>query len=136
MMFTIGTASLTVLAPPAAAAGGCATRAFLTFPAWYRGLTDSDCNIVSPSDSSVGGLSNFIWIIVLNVIEILLQVIAYAAALMIIYGGFRFMTSSGNPQGVEQGRKTITNAVIGLIISIASIAIVNLIFGVINGFKP
>ncbi len=136
MMFSIGAASLTVLAPTAAAAGGCVTRPFLTFPAWYRGLTDSQCNILSPSDPSVGGLSSFIWIIVLNVIEIILQVIAYAATLMIIYGGFRFLTAAGNPAGVEQGKKTITNAVIGLVISIASIAIVNLIFGVITGFKP
>lgn len=135
-MFTIGAASLTVLAPTAAAAGSCSTRSFLTFPAWYRGLTDSNCDIVSPTDPSVGGLSNFIWIIVLNVIEILLQVIAYAATLMIIYGGFRFLSSAGNAQGIEQGKKTITNAVIGLVISIASIAIVNIIFGVINGFKP
>ena len=107
---------------------------FLTFPAWYDHLTNSDCTVKSPTD--VGGLSNFIWTIAFNVIEIILQLIAYIATIMIIVGGFRFLTSAGNPSGVEQGKRTLTNAIIGLVISIASIAITNLIFGIITGFKP
>ncbi len=138
MVFAVGSVSLTVATPAvnAAADSGCNTRPFLTFPAWYRGLTDpskSTCEIKSPNE--VGGLANFIWRIVLNSVEILLQVVAYAATVMIIVGGFRFLTSAGNPSGVEAGKKTLTNAVIGLVISISSIAIVNLIFGIITGFK-
>lgn len=133
MLFGIAGTSLTLAAPTVAAAGTACTSSFLTFPAWYRGLTNPDCTVKSPSDTSLkGGLSEFIWTIVLNVIEIVLQLIAYAAAVMILYGGFRFLTSAGDANGVSLGKKIITNAIIGLVISIASIAIVNLIFGIIK----
>jgi hypothetical protein len=129
-LFSTSTSYADTTTPPV---DKCSTR-FLTFPTWYRGLTDPDCNIESPT--AAGGITRFIWLIVFNVIEIILQVIAYVATIMIIVGGFRFLTSAGNASGIEAGKKTLTNAVIGLVISIASIAIVNLIFGIITGFKP
>jgi len=133
MIFSIAGTSLTLTAPTVAAASTTCNSGFLTFPTWYRGLTNADCTIKSPSDPSLkGGLSEFIWTIVLNVIEIILQLIAYAAAVMILYGGFRFLTSAGEAAGVALGKKIITNAIIGLVISIASIAVVNLIFGIIK----
>jgi hypothetical protein len=139
IMFSIGAVALTVVTPTTYAdGGGCTEHPFLTFPAWYRGVenkSDPHCAILSPSDPSIGGLSNFIWRIVLNVIEIVLQIIGFAATIMIIVGGFRFLTSAGNPSGVEAGKKTLTNAIIGLVIALAAIAIVNIIFGLITGFK-
>lgn len=122
--------------PGALTADDCSKR-FLTFPTWFRGLVDVDgnnnCYIISPTDTPPGGtaaigISNYVWKIVLNVIEIVLQLIGYLAVFFIIYGGFRFMTRGDNPSEVEAARKTIMNAVIGLVISMASIAIVNLIF--------
>lgn len=110
--------------------GGC-TSTFLTFPAWYDGLLDGDCKIASPSTlgSNGDGLTQFIFRIVLNIIEIVLQVIAYATAGYIIYGGFKYLTAAGSPDRVTAGRKIITNALVGLVISFMSIAIVNLISG-------
>lgn len=128
-----GFAAVTVLAssPVAAApAGGC-TSTFLTFPAWYDGLLDGNCKIASPSTlgNNGEGLTKFIFRIVLNIIEIVLQIIAYATAGYIIYGGFKYLTSAGSPDRITAGRKIITNALVGLIISFMSIAIVNLISG-------
>lgn len=136
-----------VLAPQTANAAQTAEdkaceKPFLTFPTWYRGLSKADSatgdcvGIMSPSDPALGAseserLSNFIWRIVLNVIEIGLQIVGYIAAFFLIYGGFQFMTGGGNPSQVEAARKTMLNAVIGLIISLASVAIVNLIMGII-----
>jgi len=131
LLFSFMSVTLTVATPSAFAAGSGCNSGFLTFPAWYNGLTNSDCTIKSPD--AVGGISTFIWIIVLNVVDIILQLIGYVAALMIIYGGFRYLTSTGTPSGVEQAKKTLTNAIIGLVLAIASIAIVNLLFGVITG---
>lgn len=99
----------------------------LGIPPWYRGLTDDKCNIVSPD--SVGGLESFIWRVVLNIIEIALVAAAYLAVFFIIYGGFLFMTGGGNPSQVERGRKSVMNAVIGLVISMGAIAITRFIFG-------
>lgn len=104
------------------------TEGFLTFPAWYRGLERSGCNIVMPgSDNSSMSVSDFIFAIVVNLIEIGLHLVAYAAVGFIIYGGFKYLTAAGDSGRITAGRKTITNAVIGLIISFMAIAIVKLI---------
>lgn len=105
--------------------GDRCTSRFLTFPAWYRGLERDGCNIVPPSETD--GISTFIFTIILNIIEIALQIVAYAAVGYTIYGGFKYLTSAGDSNRITAGRKMITNALIGLIISFMSIAIVNLI---------
>lgn len=111
---------------------GAACGQFLTFPAWYRGLSKNDCkDMMSPDD--VGGISTYIWTIVLNVIEIAVQVVGYLAIFYIIYGGFRYITSAGAPEAHAAAMKTILNAVIGLAIAICSIAIVRLMAQVILG---
>ena len=125
---SMGGATLTVAVPQTsfAACGGT----LLTFPAWYRGLTDGNCNVQSPS--AVGGISKFIWIIVLNVIEMGLQLVGYIAAGFIIAGGYKYLISAGSADGMVKARKTILNAIIGLGISIFSVAIVNLVSGAIK----
>jgi len=124
-------AAIAPMTASAAAAATCA-KPLLTFPVWYRGLVGPapDCNLLSPDNPTVGGLSNFIWRIVLNVTEIGLQLVGYISVSFILYGGFLFLTSQGSSEGSVKARKTILNAVIGLVISIASIAIVNLTLGV------
>ncbi|MDB5163225.1 MAG: rane protein of unknown function [Candidatus Saccharibacteria bacterium] len=118
--------------PVLAADSGNCEKSILGIPPWYRGLTQADsngdCVIKSPDDS--GGLSAFIWKIVLNGIQIALVIAGYVALFYIIYGGFLFITGGGNASQVEKARKSILNAVIGLVISIGAIAITNLIFGV------
>ena len=66
----------------------------------------------------------------LNVIEFMLQLVGYMAVGFIIAGGFKFLTSTGSPEDIAKSRKTILNAVVGLIISIFSIGIVNVVVGI------
>lgn len=118
--------ALSSLGQPAFAApasGGCA-QSFLTFPAWYKGLTDANCDIKSPADV---GFTQFVTTIGLNIVEMILNLSGYASVAFIIYGGYKYMISAGSPDGMVSARKTIMNAVIGLIISIAAVAIVNTI---------
>ncbi len=112
------------MATPATTYAAC-TDHLLTFPAWYRGLTDANCEIKSPADA--GGLGTFIWTIVLNVIEIGLQLAGYIAAGFIIRGGFKYMTSVGDPGELGKAKKIITDAIIGLVLSLLSVAIVNVV---------
>lgn len=117
----------------ASTASSCAadTR-LLLFPAWYNGLVEADgddCNIVSPSSLGENGLSQFIWRIALNIVEILLVAVGYLTVGFIIYGGYKYMISAGSPDGMVSARKTIMNACIGLVISIAAVAIVNTVSG-------
>lgn len=124
------------LVPSAAAAGNCSDSRFLTFPAWYRGLADGtvpDCTIKSPSDfnsSDTGkGLTSYIMIIVLNVLEIMLQLVVYICAGFIIWGGFMYLTSAGSSDGISSGKKMIQNALIGLVISLFAVIAVSFIVG-------
>jgi hypothetical protein len=125
---TLGGATMAVALPQTTFAA-CNDR-LLTFPAWFRGLTDGECNIKSPQQA--GGLPTFIWTIVLNVIEMALQIVGYLAVGYIIRGGFKYMTAIGDPGEVAKAKKIIMDAVIGLVLSIFSVAIVNLIAGAIS----
>lgn len=117
-----------------AQAADCNPR-LLTAPAWYRGVTDGDCNISLESGSlaenpATGGkIGSFILVIGLNLVEILMHVVAYVAVIYIIVGGFKYMTSAGSADGSVKARKTITNAVIGLVISLVAITIITFIIG-------
>jgi len=112
---------------PAFAADKPCNSGFLGFPAWYDGLVnEATCDIKSPNDLS-GGLSQFIWRIVLNVIEIGLMAAGYIAVFFILYGGFQYMISEGLPEKAIKAKATLLNAVIGLVISIASVAIIKFI---------
>lgn len=112
---------------PAPVSAACSDR-LLTFPAWYRGLVDGECNVKSPKDTA-GGIGGFVWKIALNLIEAALQVVGYLAAVYLLIGGYKYITSTGTADGMAGAKKTIQNAVIGLLISIFSIAIVNVVAG-------
>jgi hypothetical protein len=123
---------LTMVAPEvanAASTSSCSSS-FLGFPAWYRGLTYDDgkgnpCAIKSPTGGD--GLSNFIWHIALNVVEIALVAVAYISAIFTLYGGFLFITSQGKPENATKARMTMLDAVIGLLISFVAIVAVDFI---------
>lgn len=128
--------AMTIATPQTANAATCG-GSVLGIPPWYRGLSKNEgdnCVIVSPEE--VGGLSNFIWRIVLNGIEMALVIVSWIAFFFILYGGFLFITGGGNASQVEKARKSVFNAVIGLVISLGAIAITNLIFNVLIGSGP
>ncbi len=54
--------------------------------------------------------------IITNVINIFSAVVGIAAVLMIIYGGFRYITSGGDSGKVSSAKNTIIYAIIGLVI--------------------
>jgi hypothetical protein len=115
---------LVVITPQNAyAATNCADAHFLTFPAWYRGLTETDCSIKSPD--KVGGLSAFIIIIAMNFLEMLFQAVAYISVGYIIWGGFKYITTYGEPNEIVVARQRILNAIIGLVIAMLAVGIVN-----------
>ncbi len=135
---TIGGTAFSVLSPSTAHADACSDKGrILTIPPWYKDLQQADCKTLKgPGDfeSSPGkgdGLRVYIWKIILNIIEIMLHLVGYICVGFIIYGGFIFMTAGGS-DGAAKGRTTLLNAIIGLVISIASIAIVNLVTGFIK----
>lgn len=61
--------------------------------------------------------------IVSNLASLLLIAASIAAFLYLIYGGFKWLTSSGDKGKLEEAQATITNAIIGLVIIAASWAV-------------
>ena len=110
--------------PLSSASAACESR-FLTFPSWWRNLpiNPSDCSIEFEKNTIDKNLS----IIIANVVEIILQLVGYTCVAFIITGGFYYMTSTGSPENAARGLKTIRNAAIGLVLSLMSVGIVNLV---------
>lgn len=98
----------------------------LTLKPWYSGLTNNDCSLKTPG-ADTNSQANYIWKIALNIVDDLLQLIGYTTVGYIMYGGFLMMTSNGAPDKAARGRKTIMSAAIGLVIALASVALVNFI---------
>jgi Type IV secretion system pilin len=108
----------------------CTHGDFLFFPTWYKYLNGvNDANgLCTPQISGI----NDIWLIVAAIVEILLRIAALAAVGFVIYGGFGYLTSQGEPDKTAKARSTIINAMVGLVIAISAAAIVNFIAGKIT----
>ena len=61
------------------------------------------------------------------VINILLALASTVAVVFIILGGYRYITSVGNPEEEKNAKRMIWFAVIGLVIVILSFALVNFV---------
>lgn len=102
----------------------------LTFPAWYNNLssgTPGNCKLMSPADFSTDteeGLKTYVGIIGLNTLNILIQLVAYVCTGFIIFGGYRYMTSAGDSSGIAAGKKTVLNAVVGLVLALVAVIVI------------
>ncbi len=68
-----------------------------------------------------------------NVVKFALGFLGIIAIVVIIYGGFLYLTAAGKEDKAGTGKKTITYAVIGLLIIMASFAIVNTVLQAPSG---
>ncbi|MBP9670685.1 hypothetical protein KBD75_04775 [Candidatus Woesebacteria bacterium] len=55
-----------------------------------------------------------------NVLEAMIPLIGFLAFIMVLVGGFKILTSGGDPKGIAGGKQTITLAVAGIALSIIS----------------
>lgn len=107
-------------------AAACDDSRVLLFPRWFQGLTCDDGVVQITKVEQV-------WIIVMNIVQWLIVAAGYVALYFIIWGGFKYITSAGDPQKVTGAKNAILNAVIGLVIVLASVAIVQTIQAGIRG---
>lgn len=131
----LGVATGTVLsnAASAATAENCAkeSKTFLAFPTWYKYLdpqfdgATGECKINVAFDN----IPQTIPKILLAVIEIMLRIGAIVAIVFVVVGGVRLVTSQGQPEATASARKTIINALLGLVIAVSATALVVFIGG-------
>lgn len=107
------------------------------FPAWYAYfgkdygkipsnnsfLPDPTCGVIGGS-SSLDVIKSHTVQIGLAVIDMLLRAGALVAVAYIMMGGYRYISSQGEPKNIEVAMATIINAVIGLgIVLLASVIV-------------
>ena len=92
----------------------------------FLGLTSWDCGI--PKIDNENSLKNGIWIIVANVATDITIISAYLVIGYVIYGGYLYTLAEGDAGKVALGKKTLTQAFIGLAIVMSA----NLIMGTIR----
>ncbi len=61
-----------------------------------------------------------------STLSIIVSISAAAAVFFLIKGGYLYFTSSGSPEALEQAKKTIRNALVGLVLVLAAGAIVSI----------
>ncbi len=62
-----------------------------------------------------------------NIINLLLFIAGVLAVILVVVGGFRYVTSNGDSAAAGKAKSTIIYAVIGLVVTIMAYAIVNFI---------
>ncbi len=109
-------------------APGC-SNTFLGIPTWYKYLdVTKDANGACAIDTSNSD-GSMVLLIIMGIFDILMFLAGLIAVIMVIYGGFRLVTSTGEPQKIAAARTTILNALIGLGIAILASQVVGFVAG-------
>jgi hypothetical protein len=58
--------------------------------------------------------------IIIQILNLAVRLAGIAVFVMLIIGGFRYLTSGGDPKAAESARKTITYAIFGLALILVS----------------
>ena len=91
---------------------------------YILGMVSWDCNVNIKDEDS---LKSGIWIIASNIAVDITVIVVYLAVGYIIYGGYLYILSNGDPGKVATGKKALTQAFIGLAIVMLANVILNTI---------
>ena len=67
-----------------------------------------------------------------NILKIIYPLAGIALFLLILYGGFTWLTSAGDPEKVRKGIDTIVNAVIGIVIIVFAYVATKVVGGILG----
>lgn len=126
-------------------------KPFLFFKPWYAGLCEikekddgkkevelvpvcekSELECKSGFGDEYVSLATFVWTIVLNVIFDLTLAIGYIAMVMMVYGGYLYIMSQGDPSKMAKGKKTLVTAVTGVVLGLAASVLVNTVIQILG----
>ncbi len=98
-----------------------------------------DCEKELPKEQCGNCTLNDVLIFVTNIGKLILQFLGVAALIAFIYGGLLWITSGGKSEQIQQGKRVLTSAVIGVVIVVFAYVIVyNIMFwlGVSKEYYP
>jgi len=108
----------------AAATASATVFLFNTVPAYAQ--------LISPTDQpgrlaeATGGEGSFRNLI-LTFLNFFLGFLGLLAVIMVIYGGVLYVTAAGNQEKIDNGKKIIMYAIVGIVIILLAFALVNTI---------
>jgi hypothetical protein len=108
----------------AASGDKCSTRSFVFINSWDSVLPCDPAT--GPKITSLKDVSKLVFWLV----DTLFKVSGVLAIGWFLWGSLKFVKAQGNPQDIAEARVTITQAIIGLMICLAAVAIVNFVLGV------
>jgi hypothetical protein len=118
---------------------------------WYNGVrqnTQVDWNAANEAACSPNGIKNGLNCahgndqpdtlfgsggIVTTIINVMLFIVGILCVIMIVFGGIRYTTSTGDKGRIDNAKNTIIYAVVGLIVAIVAYALVNWVFEAFTG---
>ena len=90
----------------------------------YFGTDSSGTAVSGDTFASSAGLSaGDLPTTIASLIRVVLGVLGIVAVVIILIGGFKWMTSGGNDEKVKSARKVMTSGIIGLVIVLSAFAI-------------
>ena len=109
---------------------------FLGLPKWWAYLSGQEVasDPANPKASAlycapqITHLSD-IWLIVAAIIEAMLRIAALVAIGYVLWGGIEYVRSQAEPGKTEEARKTIINALTGLVIAVGAATAVTYVAG-------
>lgn len=106
--------------------GSGATFLALSSPIFAQTCKDSDpfCWFTS----GLTGLTNTtVQTLIMNVINFIIGAAALVSVVMIVWSGYQYMTAGGDEGKVSKATKSLTNAIIGLVIAIVAKVLVEFV---------
>ena len=103
-------------------------NSFFGLPRWYQYLPYARSTVTGKCEINISVHDwGTYWLIALALLNMLLRVAGMVALAFVIYGGFVYITSQGEPDKIAEARRTIVNALVGMIIAIMATWIVGFI---------
>jgi amino acid transporter len=90
---------------------------------WLKKVQDSGLKQIGNTSYEVDDKPSDLREIIANIIQIVIGMLGVIFSILILVGGYRWMTAGGNQEKVTSAQKTITTAAIGLLIILSSLAI-------------
>jgi hypothetical protein len=103
----------------------CTGGSFFGLTPWYAYL-DGETDALGRCVPKIADWADT-WKIALAITDSLLKIAGMVAVGYVIYGGVKYVVSSGEPDKTKQARETIINALIGLVIAIIASSVVSFI---------
>lgn len=104
----------------------------------FNAIPTASAQLISPNDqpsllASETGAQGDLRQLVLNIVNFALGFLGLIAVVFLIYAGFLYVTSAGNDENTGKAKKIILYSIIGILIILASFAIVNTVLDAASG---